>query len=120
MSIINFFHHLFNPHCPDCKEELEESKICKSCNTLLSMLDIANFEKKQLLEKLLHKDEPIPQPEINYEELKPKNIPWQVRRQMLEQEDRIKAKLMKEVPKSSIEDLEKELNIVEKKREENG
>jgi hypothetical protein len=48
----------------------------------------------------------------------PKNIPWNVRRQMLEREDRERAKLMKAAPKpESVEDLEKELDLASTQRE---
>lgn len=77
-------------------EILEESKICKSCDTLRTQLEIANFERKQLLDALITPKPITPEPigATTPEQLKPKNIPWAVRRQMLEAEDREKAKIL--------------------------
>lgn len=113
----NWIHRLFNPHCPDCKEEHEDSKVCQSCETLRQQLEIANHEKKQLMDRILAKPEPESKPEFR-EVTKPRNVPWPVRRQMLEAEDREKARLMREAPQPiSTEDLEKELDIASAARE---
>lgn len=119
---------------------LEDSKVCKSCETLRHQLEIANFEKKQLLDSILTTKPPVEQPVyVQPESLKPKNISWAVRRQMLEAEDRKQASLFREQAKheqelklaaqiprgpdgglnvtipdrNSIEELEKELGIGE-------
>lgn len=95
-----------------------EYNACKSCETLKQQLDTANYEKKMLLERVLNKDtepqhvtpEPVP--------IRNANIPWNVRKHMLEAEDREKAKLLKEAAKPvSTEDLEKELQIATSERE---
>ena len=123
--ISKFFHELLHPHCPDCfhtreveLEELRDSKICKSCETLRVQLEISNFEKKQLLDKLLHKDDVIQPPQQDYQPIMPKNIPWGVRRQMLEEESKRAAALLKEREKEikvtvdgKVEAIEKELGI---------
>lgn len=92
---------------------------CSSCETLKQQLELSNFQNKQLLEKILHKDEPlnlIPKEEL--ESIKPKLVPWHVKRQLLEAEDRERAKILKEkaeeiksIKKKSTEELEKELGI---------
>ena len=114
----NWFHRLLNPHCPHCVEEYEKDLVCPSCEILKQQLDVANLEIRRLLDKILEKPEPEPvrePPQITI----PRNIPWSVRRQMLEAEDREKARLMKEAPKPvSTEDLEKELNIAATEREQ--
>jgi len=118
--MFKFFHHLFNPHCPDCQAEKE----CISCITLRAQLTQANYERQQLLEAVLNfgkVPETIP---VQSEEFKPvfsKHMPWNVRRQMLEQEDRVKAELMKKAEKDrkDIEELEKELKIVSDEKETN-
>lgn len=108
-------------------EILEESKICKSCDTLRTQLEIANFERKQLLDALITPKSITPEPigATQPEQLKPKNIPWAIRRQMLEAEDRQKAKILRahdlsspsggikvNIPETNtIEELEKELGI---------
>lgn len=123
--ISKFFHEFLHPHCQDCfhtreveLEELRDSKICKSCETLRVQLEISNFEKKQLLDKLLHKDDVIQPPQQDYQPIMPKNIPWGVRRQMLEEESKRAAALLKEREKEikvtvngKVEAIEKELGI---------
>jgi hypothetical protein len=94
-----------------------EARVCDSCETLKHQLEVANFEKKQLLDRLLEKPvvEPAKEPTMV---TKPLGIPWHVRRQILEQEDREKAKLLREAPKpQSTEDLEKELDVATAERE---
>lgn len=116
---MNWFHKFFNPHCPDCKLEREDSKICASCETLKLEIERLRLENDKLLNKILEKhtkekisgqlDEPrLP--------ISSGNMPWNVRRQMLEKEDRERAKLIREAPKprtdvKSVEDLEKELGV---------
>lgn len=121
MTLVERIHRLLNPHCPDCREKDTESEICKSCEILKSQLDIANHEKKQLLEALLesHKparDESI-KPDIDYKALQKSSMPWAVRKQMLEAESREAARLMantriSDTPEDkTIEELEKQLGI---------
>lgn len=115
MATNNCIHRFLNPHCPHCKEEREESKVCLSCETLKQQLDRVNYENEKLLNKLLAE----PKVEITsqpMEPTRPMNIPWNVRKQMLEAEDREKAKLIYNAPKP-IEDLEKELDVASEKRE---
>lgn len=87
---------------------------CESCELLRLMLDESNRERKELLHRLLEpakveslqstkEEEPIP--------ITPQYTPWRVRQQLLEQEDRAKAKLMKERARD-IDKLEKELGVV--------
>lgn len=114
--MINWFHRFLNPHCPHCKEENDESKVCASCETLRSQLERLTFENDRLLSKLIDKPSEV-QIQQPIEVTKPRMIPWKLRQQMLESEDRERAKLMKDAPKpstgtsSSIEDLEKELGV---------
>lgn len=113
----NFLHRWLNPHCPHCKEELEYARVCLSCETLRAQLEISRLETKRLLDRILEKPEPET-PRAPMEISVPKNIPWNVRRQMLEREDRERAKLMKAAPKpESVEDLEKELDLASTQRE---
>ena len=88
--MINWFHKLFNPHCPDCITE----RVCNTCEVLRHELEIIRLERDKLLSKLI--DKPI-EPVVEHTEVKPimpHAIPWKVRRQMLEAEDREKAKLI--------------------------
>jgi hypothetical protein len=99
------------------EDRLKRLVVCESCETLKHQLEVANFEKKQLLDKLLgnpvieSSKEPIP---LTH----PRSIPWNVKRQMLETEDREKARLIREAPTPiSTEDLEKDLDIASAERE---
>lgn len=91
-----------------------EFKVCESCETLKQQLAIANIEKSQLLTRLLEK----PEPEVRtIQSEEPKiitpHMPWAARRQMIEAEDRERAKLLRDAPKptmvSKTEDLEREI-----------
>lgn len=119
--MFKWLHHLFNPHCPDCRLEKE----CNTCDTLRSILEQERFEKKQLLEQLMN----LTKPEVIIHEssegekkpIRPSYTPWRVKQQLLEQEDRAKAKILKEkeeeskisiaIPKVSVEKLEEEIGI---------
>ena len=126
--MINFFHRLFNPHCEHCKEEQQENRVCSSCETLREQLRIANHTNEQLISRLLEK----PTVEATQQRApqmasKPTMVPWNVRRQMLEQEDRAKAVAMKnaaqpnpEGPVQTIAEIEKELGLdVQEEAKEN-
>jgi len=72
----------------------------------------SNAERKELLHRLLDKDKPEP-PQLESEAprpMTPQHLPWRVRQQMLEQEDRVKAKLIKD-RSVEIEKLEQEMEI---------
>lgn len=107
------------------REVKQEDTVCQSCETLRNQLEIANYEKRQLLDRLLHTPEKEPE-RIKAPELvapRPKTIPWHVRKQMLETEDRAKARALKDAAqpdtaKVDVSELEKELGIAEKAREE--
>lgn len=111
----NWFHRFLNPHCPTCHDDDENSKVCNSCEVLRTQLDITVRERDRLLSKLLD-DSPNSQAGRLMEPTKPMNIPWAVRKQMLEAEDREKARLIKNAPIPT-EDLEKELDLVSSERE---
>jgi hypothetical protein len=122
MTIKQWIHHLLNPHCSHCKEEAVDSQVCESCEILKQQLEIANFEKRQLLQAVLDNAKSNNQPstvEVNYEQIKPKMATWAMRKQMLEAEDRKQAELMKRssitedivVNDAEIEALEKQLGI---------
>ncbi len=86
--------------------------ICPSCEVLKESLAIERQFNKVLFEKLL--DPKIPEKEpVSIEEpqaITPQFIPWRVRQQMLEAEDRKKAELTKAKEKE-INELEKQLGI---------
>lgn len=81
------------------------------------MLDQSNAEKRQLLNMIMEKSKPeAVQSTTELKPIAPKYIPWKVQQQMLEQEDRQKARILRE-QKTSTEDLEKEVLKAEKERE---
>jgi hypothetical protein len=87
---------------------------CSTCEVLRDQLDKSETERRNLLMRLLDKDKPESSPPST-EEIKaitPQFIPWRVKQQMLEAEDRKRAQLVKEKAKE-IEDLEKQLGIVD-------
>src|SRR5881396_624639 len=100
--MIKFIHHFLSPHCPECQ-------ICQSCETLRKQLEITNHNNELLMNRLLPKEESVNKEPV--EITRPKTLSWAVRKQMLEREDRERAKLMREASKPSVESLEKELGV---------
>lgn len=85
---------------------------CESCEILREQLAKSDAERRELLTRLLDRDKPEPSP-VMEEELKPitpQFIPWRVRQQMLEAEDKKKAQLLKDRA-NEISELEKELGV---------
>jgi len=117
--MFRWLHHLFDPHCPDCHHDRVEKNSCKSCETLRSLLEQANYEKGQLLKTLLELSNPKVEPvEYKPQEMKPaarsNYMPFRIQREMLEREDREAARIRKahkETPAEAIAALEKELEI---------
>lgn len=100
-------------------EIAHESKVCQSCETLKELLAAERYDKQQILNKLLREPEPVIENQAPMEITRPKIMPWRVKRQLLEAEDRKKAELLRNAPKPDTDtaDLEKELGVVEKERE---
>ncbi len=99
---------------------IRSERVCEGCEVLRHQLEVSNYEKKQLLDRLLERPEPIiEKPPVAI--TPPTSLPWRARRQILEAEDREKARAMREAAKPdatvSVEELEKEMNVVEKARE---
>jgi hypothetical protein len=113
--MIKFFHHLFNPHCIECRDEYLDSKICDSCNTLRQEIIALRKHNQQLIDAILDKvrtkEEVIPQAIIQPEAVN-KNLSWRARRQILETEDRKTAEIMRQkTAEMAVDKLEKELEI---------
>jgi hypothetical protein len=114
-----------------------ENKVCESCETLRRELEIAHHEK-QLLIDALNPKQVVSNENTNVTQMRPKRVPWSVRRNELEIEARreaqLKARKNEEMSKPtvvtippivaaetiSIEELEKELGVVEEIRENAG
>lgn len=118
----NWFHRFLNPHCPECKLDSQDKRVCQSCETLKTEVARLTADNERILNTLIEKKglENF-QPEKTPVMLRPPSaIPWNVRRQMLEREDRERAKILKNAPKAEttdVSDLERELNIAEETRD---
>jgi hypothetical protein len=89
---------------------------CTSCDILRDQLEKSEVERRELLHKLLDRGVAEPAPSLVSEELRPitpQFIPWRVKQQMLEQEDRRAAQLMRDKQKEikEITQLEQELGV---------
>lgn len=117
----NWFHRFLNPHCPDCKLDSLDKSICQSCETLKMEVARLTADNERLLNGILDKTTEPKDSKVAPPMLKlPTTMPWAVRRQILEREDREKARILKDAPqpdKVDVTDLEKELNIVRDERE---
>jgi hypothetical protein len=85
---------------------------CNTCEVLRMQLAESNAERKDLLNRLLQPSIPEPlatKPE-EFEPIKSQFVPWRVRQQLLEQEDRKRAELLKKNA-TDIAELEKELQV---------
>jgi len=105
------------------KSAKRELQVCDTCEALKHQLSIVNEEKRQLLDRLLAKPEPESTGNVEFKPILPHKRTeqaWRVRQQMLEREDRAAARILRDKePATSVDDLEKELNIVETEREKN-
>ncbi len=118
---MNWLHKLLNPHCSHCIDELREKKICSSCEILKMELSRVRDDNDRLLDRILEKPVQPIESDKPANITKPANVPWRVRQQMLEEQDRVKANLLKNAPKpsQSIESLEQELGVDDAVREGN-
>lgn len=85
---------------------------CETCEVLRWQLAASERERRELLTKLLEKDKPEPL-SVEKEDLQPivpQFVPWRVRQQMLEAEDRRSAQLIRNRSKE-IDELEKEMGV---------
>jgi hypothetical protein len=85
---------------------------CMSCELLREQLHKSDAERKDLLHRLLDSKNPEPPstPVEDYQPITPQFIPWRVRQQMLETEDKKKAELMR-AHAQQVEKLEEELGV---------
>lgn len=91
-------------------------KVCETCEVLKMQLAYTQRREQYLLDKLLEPKLEFDTPPVNNEPepLIPKHVPWPVKREMLEQEDRARARVIREQAekvKKDIEHLEKELGV---------
>jgi len=85
---------------------------CRSCETLRLELQRTNVEKQRLLDQFVFTHRAGPSEDNK--PLVPNMIPWKVKREMLEQEDRAKAATMRRIEEDKkMAELEKELGVGE-------
>lgn len=98
-----------------------EPRACLVCEVLREQLAISEKERRELLQRALAPPSIPTEPEIQeeFKPIMPKFIPWNVRRQMLEADDRKAAQLMKEKAKE-IAELEKELGVAAEAKQQEG
>jgi|SRR6516165_9326830 hypothetical protein len=104
------------------KRQLDDTgpKYCESCETLKGQLSIANQQNEKLLERIMEKPTPTVEPGPPQIMTPIKKIPWMVRKQMLESEDRVKAEAIKKAAQpdtDEIRDFEKEVEDAKRARE---
>lgn len=115
--MFKWLHHLFNPHCTVCASENR----CKSCDLLATALEQERYRVKQLTDHIFELNTPK---EVIAEREPPDKkpvqtikTPWHLRKQMLEHEDRLLAKTLKDQKlkeqqaQKTTEQLEKELGV---------
>jgi len=94
-------------------ERREARRLCAGCEILKEQLFRANNEKTQLLNQLIeltNPAKPIDTPIEEFKPIKPKMVPWHIRKSMLEAESRAEAKILKDqAPKQEVNDLEAEV-----------
>jgi hypothetical protein len=102
---------------------------CSTCEILRSLLDESIKERRELTARIVAHSEPLPLAKEKEEErppvpIQPTFIPWRVRQQMLEEEDRKQAQVIRAKQNElaeqnrlmtnankSVEELEEELKI---------
>jgi hypothetical protein len=118
MGVIKFFHQIFRPNC-DCN--ICARPTCSKCEVLESQLLFERATNQQLIGTLTDLVNPKKDPQIKfpseYKPIQTAGMPWRVKQQMMEREDRATAKLREdkerenEARKLTTEELEKELGI---------
>lgn len=92
-----------------------EAEVCPVCEVLREQLVNSERERRELLQRaLVPSPEPlVATPKEELRPIRPQFIPWRVRQQMLEAEDRKQAQILKDkkVELEEIESLEKELKV---------
>lgn len=66
--------------------ECEAQKACKNCNELRLMLEQERNERMQLINLITAKPTTAEEKEVNWEEIRPSQMPWHARRNQLEQQ----------------------------------
>lgn len=105
--------HKLDPHCQHCEDLVIESRICNSCETL----KLENARLLDLIDKLTDKPTVEPKdetPVVEFKPLAPARVPWRIKQQALEENDRAKAKAIRDAANATnditdIKELEDEV-----------
>lgn len=76
--------------------ELHKEETCESCEHLKLLLEKQQLLNQDLINKLTEKSVPEPVPAQVPVDIKPRHIPWNVKRQILEADDRKAAALQRQ------------------------
>ena len=113
----------------ELKREYKAKPPCETCDALKIQVEQLRYDNNAMLNRLMEKPEPTEQVAPSPVDFKPirttRHMSWPVKRQMLEAEDREKAKLLKNAPKPAdavteakeLAALEEEVGIAAKDRE---
>lgn len=112
----------------EIRESFTKEQVCESCETLRSQLATVNHEKEMLLRRIMEKPEKEPERMVAppMQHVGPRlHMPWRVKQQMLEQNDREAARAKREAPKpdptiptaEEMKEFEQEVADAERARE---
>jgi hypothetical protein len=116
---------MFNPHCPHCIEMERAKRECVSCDILRNELARLQIENDRLLNRILTPPTQPVEEKMDTSNLHPINSnqykPWRVRQQMLEDNDRKQAQLLRQKQQEmqlnpekrdlTVSEIEKELGV---------
>lgn len=133
MKFIRFIHKLFKPNCI-CS--ICSAPRCELCEELKLILDKERYDKKNLVNALIHNntfgEEPyLPEINVDRKPIGTSIVNWETRRRQLEANDRTEATKRRAQQeqtradagagdKAAIEELEKSLGIIADKETKNG
>jgi translation initiation factor 2B subunit (eIF-2B alpha/beta/delta family) len=105
----------------DITREVKEVEVCQSCETLREQLSLERQTNSKLMDRLLEKPEKVVDapPQMVTRPTLGRHAPWRVRQQLLQTEDKERAKLLRDAPQpatTDVAELEKELNIASANR----
>lgn len=135
---MNWLHRFLHPHCEHCESERIAAEQCETCAVLTSQLMAVNEERRELQEALIEALRPKPivstHSETPFQPIPLGNMTWTRRREILEEQERQKAKIQREAKNigrpnepspsktidqltKTIDQLEQELGIQEEPKE---
>lgn len=94
------------------RDHRELSRVCQSCEVLKVELSKERREKEMLLQHVLHpKTEEVDKVELDPQPIKSRHVPWRVKQQELEAEDRQQASRIMEEFKARVAPMEKVMGV---------